>query len=179
MIIALAGRRIDAVDATQVRFPLSRSATVRDRIRATLMNREASALVGSAACGADLLALDVATELGLRRRVVLPFSPQRFRETSVVDRPGDWGVLFDALIHNVTQSGDLAVLGDKEGDDVYAAVNEAILDEAQKLSRSSGESGVLAVIVWDGGSRGAGDLTEAFAISARARGIEVAEVLTV
>jgi hypothetical protein len=46
------------------------------------IERDATALVCSGACGADLLALDVAGALGLRRRLVLPFEPDRFHQNS-------------------------------------------------------------------------------------------------
>ena len=49
-------------------------------------------LIRSAACGADLLALDIAGEFGVERHVVLPFAVQAFRASSVTDRPGEWGI---------------------------------------------------------------------------------------
>jgi hypothetical protein len=177
-VAALAGRRIDAVDAASARFPLADTEAVRGRLQALLRTEQSRTLVCSAACGADLIALDVAAALGLRRRVVLPFAPERFRETSVTDRPGDWGPLFDRIIGEVRAKADLVVLGLDEGDDAtYAAANEAILNEAQALA--GGEpSEVVAIIVWEGCSRGEGDLTEGFATLARARGHPVREALT-
>jgi hypothetical protein len=56
-------------------------------------------VVASAACGSDLIALDVAGELGLERRVILPFEPNRFAETSVEDRPGEWRTLYGVKRH--------------------------------------------------------------------------------
>jgi hypothetical protein len=178
-VAALAGRRIDAADADTARFPLANTAAVRGRLQTLLRAEQSRALVCSAACGADLIALDVAGALGLRRRVVLPFAPERFRETSVTDRPGDWGPPFDRIIGELRAEGDLVVLGLDQGDDgAYAAANEAILNEAQALA--GGEpSQVVAIIVWEGGSRGEGDLTEGFATLARARGHPVREVLTI
>ena len=107
-----------------------------------------------------------------------PFAPERFRETSVTDRPGDWGPLFDRIIGEVRADGDVVVLGLDEGDDAtYAAANEAILNEAEALA--GGElAQVVAIIVWEGRSRGEGDLTEAFANLARARRHPVRVVLT-
>ncbi len=48
----------------------------------------------------------------LRRRVYpilirLTNSQQILRETSVVDRPGDWGLLYDRVIEAVHRVGDL------------------------------------------------------------------------
>jgi hypothetical protein len=178
-VAALAGRRIDAADAATSRFPLANTKLVRGRLQALLRAEQSDTLVCSAACGADLIALDVAGALGLRRRVVLPFAPERFRATSVTDRPGDWGPLFDRIIGAVRAKGDVVVLGLDEGDDAtYAAANEAILNEA--AAPAGGEPAeVVAVIVWEGHSRGEGDLTEAFATLARARGHPVRAVLTV
>jgi hypothetical protein len=177
-VAALAGRRIDAADAASARFPLANTEVVRARLQALLRAEQSRALICSAACGADLIALDVAGALGLRRRIVLPFAPERFRETSVTDRPGDWGLPFDRIIEEVGAEGDLVVLGLDQGDDgAYAAANEAILNEAQALAGGA-PSEVVAIIVWEGRSRGEGDLTEGFATLARARGHPVREVLT-
>jgi hypothetical protein len=155
-----------------------------------LEDRQATALVCSAACGADLVALDAAGALGLRRRVVLPFGRERFRETSVVDRPGEWGPLYDRVIETVTRAGDLIVLaGAGEGGAAYAAANEQILEEALRLAGVGGPARdckaapvppekALAVIVWEGQSRGNDDATQQFATSARRRGLAVEQVLT-
>ena len=97
-VMALAGRRIDAPETDPPRFPLKNVPMVRERLAALLAAEHAEALVCSAACGADLIALEEAERLGLRRRIVLPFPAKRFRETSVTDRPGEWGPLFDRLI---------------------------------------------------------------------------------
>ena len=72
-VVALAGRRIDAEPTDEPKFPFERVGAVRDAITAKLMSEQARALVCSAACGADLLALDAAEELELRTRVILPF----------------------------------------------------------------------------------------------------------
>ena len=178
-VAALAGRRIDAADAATARFPLANTELVRGRLQALLRAEQSDALVCSAACGADLIALDVAGALGLRRRVVLPFAPERFRETSVTDRPGDWGPLFDRIIGEVRAKGDLVVLGLDEGDDAtYAAANEAILNEAETLA--GGEpSQVVAIIVWEGALARRGRSDRGFATLARARGHPVREVLTI
>src|SRR5438067_9574049 len=100
MIVALSGRRIDAANADTPRFPLKNVALVRERI-AALLQENVTAFVSSGACGGDLLALDQAGALGIRRRLVLPFSAARFRATSVVDRPGDWGPVYDEVVRAV------------------------------------------------------------------------------
>ena len=185
MIITLAGRRIDAPNAPIARFPLEQSPIVHRQIQTLLREMQATVLVSSAACGADLLALDAAGQLGIRRRIVLSFEPEHFRSSSVTDRPGDWGQLYDRIITEVEAAGDLVLLHEATEDEAtYMRANQAILDEAQKLARETAveantEVGdVLAVLVWEGSSRGAGDITGAFREEARARAIPTAEILT-
>src|SRR6185295_18726756 len=177
MVIALAGRRPDAPGAPP-RFPPANIALVAERLRRLFRLEGATAVVSSAACGADLIALREAGTLKARLRVVLPFGRQEFRALSVTDRPGDWGDTFDRIIDEVSQAGALSMLSGRPNDDAaYAAANVAILDAAQALGRQTGQE-VCAVVVWEGKSRGEGDLTEAFAQAARERGWRILEVLT-
>ena len=177
MIIALSGRRVDALQAEPPRFPLQNVDRVKDEVRRLLQDKQATALVSSAACGADLIALSEAGSLGLRRKVVLPFERARFRETSVVDRPGDWGALYDQVIDEVEGKGDLLVLGKSESDDPYGATNKVILDEAIALAGQTQEK-VGVLLIWEGASRGKEDFTESFGTEARKSGLNVFEVLT-
>ncbi len=178
-VVALAGRRIDAMGASP-RFAESRIAIVRIRIRSMLVSQRARALVCSAACGADLLALEAAGEIGLRRRVVLPFDAERFRETSVIDRGGDWGGRFKRIIDAVEATDDLIVLDAEAGDEeAYASASLAILNEAESLAAASDPPDKLvAAIVWEGAARGEDDLTGYFATQARGRGFELIEIST-
>ena len=186
MIIALAGRRIDAADAQMPRFPRAMVDEVRQQLRNLFVQHRTTALVCSGACGADLLALDVAGELGLQRRMVLPFARERFRSTSVTDRadPDWWGFLFDRVADDL-EPKDLVVLHRRdEESEAYLATNEAILDEASKLARELNEAGasgtgadnILAALVWNEAPRHDQDVTAAFEKSARQRGINVTQI---
>ena len=177
-VIALAGRRIDAPHADPPRFPSDSIALVRERIAQSLASERAVALVCSAACGADLLALKEAERLGIRRRIILPFAPERFRDTSVTDRPGDWGSLFDHLVEQARISGDLVVLHAGEGDEAYAAANKAIIREALALAEIDGPHQRLAVVVWEGAARSDNDATDGFRTLAVQAGFEVRTLLT-
>lgn len=176
-VAALAGRRVDAPGA-RPRFPSANLLLVRGSIQRELERLGVRALVCSAACGADLLALAVAEDLGIRRRVVLPSAPASFRRTSVADRPGDWGALFDRIITDLGAHGDLVTLDDA-GDEAqqYFRTNTTILDEAQRIANET-RAEAVALTVWDGQSRGEPDVTDAFAREARTRGLRVIEVST-
>lgn len=186
MIVALAGRRIDASDAETPRFPLANVPLVRERIRDALIELGATALVCSAAAGADLLALEAAESLGLRRLIVLPYGREQFLDDAVRDRPGDWERSFhrayadargQGALHSLRFAGSLY--------DVLVHATGTILDDAQALAaaeaqhrRHAGSGQVTAVVVWDGSRRDADDMTAIFAEEARRRGIPVHEILT-
>jgi hypothetical protein len=176
-VVAAAGRRVDPADAKEARFPSAAIPRTLRRISDALVVRGSTTLVTSAACGADLLALTAAADLNVRRRVVLPFASQRFKATSVTDRPGDWGAVFDRAIADLQMSGDLLILDENADDAGYAAVGEAILDEAERIAREEG-SDLVALVVWDGRPRPGVDLTGRFLDSARRRGFKIDEVLT-
>lgn len=174
-VVALAGTRIDASNSTESRFPPENVPLVRNRLLNLFREHQVETLVCSAACGADLLALDVAEELGMRSRIVLPFDAETFRKTSVIDRPGNWGEFFDRLYKEIEKRGQVVVLNEQTDPyEAYLLTNERILADAE----SFGGDGVLVVIVWDGALRNSRDITAEFAAAGRARGFKVIEVMT-
>lgn len=186
MIVALAGRRVDATDAQESRFPQANVPLVRERIRQVFVDLDASGVVCSAAAGADLVALEVAASLGLRRHAVLPFARDRFRAHSVEDRPGDWGARFQRVCSELRGVSGMRVLRQRGTlHESAQQANRAILDDALELAKTEvrsglrrGSEGVTAVVVWDGMSRGSDDLTADFAAEARRRGLRVVEIST-
>ena len=162
----------------KARFPLENVEQVRSRVRALLKENDATALVSSAACGADLIGLAEAGRFGLKRKVILPFDRVSFRATSVDDRPGEWGALYDQIIDAVEAAGDLITLRSDSDDAAYSAASRAILDRAVAMGRASEET-ATAVLIWDGTSRGDHDMTEEFGTEARRRGLAVVEILTI
>lgn len=177
-MIALAGRRIDAPGATPARFPDTNVTLVEARVRDMFQRLGGTTIVSSAACGADLVALQEAGRLAMRRRVVLAADRDRFRKTSVEDRPGDWAATYDRVMDEVAARGDLVVMQSQPpGDAGYAAANRRILDEAIALGRTSGEP-VAAAVIWEGKARETADWTEDFRNAAKDRGLDVLEIST-
>ena len=189
-IVAFAGRRIDATDAETPRFPLTQVDVVQKKIEELFHRDNVKTLICSAACGADLTALRVAQNLGIGYRIVLPFAPERFRVTSVMNRPctqeWNWGELFDQVIGIAQGKGELVIVETGENRQAaYQAVNQAILNEALQQGRIQSATvspqeirEVQAVIAWDGHVRGPRDLTSHFADEARSRGLVVKKILT-
>ena len=97
----------------------------------------------------------------------------------MTDRAGDWGPVFDGVIADVRSKNELVTLSGGQADDTaYAAANVRILDEAVWLGAAQ-HAEVLAMLVWEGASRGDDDLTAAFGREAGRRGLRVIEISTI
>ena len=187
MIVALAGRRIDAPDAKSKRFPPEFADSVKQRLKDCFISVNAVELVCSAACGSDLLAIQAAEESGIDRKVILPFDHDLFRATSVVDRPGDWGRYYDQVIAQLKGSDKLIELVYPPDDpEVYLKTNIYILDQAKELAvklmpennRAIEDSNnVLALIVWEGKPKDSDDTTYHFMQEAKKRKFQIREII--
>lgn len=172
-VIVEAGRRVDAPDAETARFPPSNVDQVRQRIQQLFTREKPVAFVSSAACGADLLALEAAGSMHVPRYVLLPSPPEQFRKSSVTDRPGDWGTLYD----NVLKTAKIEVLTLPDGQEGYLQTNLKLLDRAEALAREH-HTTTTALVVWNEQSRGPDDVTAHFLEQAKLRKIPVLQVST-
>lgn len=186
MIAALAGRRPDNIDAARTQFPIENAMLVRERLRAMMIKHKLKVLVCSAACGADLLALDVAGDLEIKRWVILPFAPDDFRNISVVDRPGHWGLLYDRIIKEVDEAGRLVVLDEIPGNEAaFATTNEEILRSTERIAEGRGDdvsmpikNAAMVIAVWEKQPRKTGDATLELIRKASVRGFQCVQVST-
>lgn len=173
-VIIEAGRRVDAPDAQAPRFPPSNVSQVSRRIRKLLGKQNPQAVVCSAACGADLLLLQAAREMHIEQVVLLPSEPEAFRKSSVTDRPGNWGELYDQVL----KTARVEILKLPEGQEGYLEINFKLLDRGQQLARENGVP-VEALVIWNGVSRGPDDVTAHFLDEAKSRKMMVLEISTV
>jgi hypothetical protein len=97
-VLVFTGHMVDRPERPTPRFPIESEAMVRDAIRARMTTRQPVAAYGSAACGADILCLELARELGAETHIVLPFPPAEFRCASVDFAAGHWGDRFERAI---------------------------------------------------------------------------------
>ena len=175
-VAALAGRRIDRPDAEPKRFPVSSIDSVKQQLEKILLEEKIELLVCAAASGADLLALELALKLNIDFRIVLPFAPDRFRLTSVVDSSAEWGVTFDRVLTKAESTGNLVILDEALADeDAYKHATRAILTEA---NAAAAPDRAVAIIVWEGKPRGPDDFTLQFRNLAIEAGMRERVVLT-
>lgn len=175
-VAVLAGRRIDAPASGTKRFPLERITDVNRLIEEVFVFEGVTALVSSAACGADLIALELARARNLKTRIILPFDVETFKKISVTDRPGNWEESYYDAIGYAQESDDLVVLGvPVEGASAFSITNQNLIAEAALVA---GDSKPLAITVWDGASRGKDDATSEFRKLATEGGFDLVNVST-
>ncbi len=108
-VLVYTGNMIDAPGRAAPRFPPALEPAVREALRARIAAIRPVAAYGSAACGADLLCLELVREMGGETHVVLPFPAADFRRASVDFAGGDWGGRFEralAAADSVTVTSD-------------------------------------------------------------------------
>jgi tetratricopeptide (TPR) repeat protein len=101
-VLVYTGHMIDRPDRASPRFPPSLEPAVREALRERIGAMRPAAAYGSAACGADLLCLELVREAGGETHVVLPFPVADFRRESVAFAGGDWARRLDAALAAAT-----------------------------------------------------------------------------
>ena len=116
-VLAFAGHMIDAPDRLAPRFPAALEPAVTDALRNHLRELHAPIVYASAACGADLIAIEQASALGAEVNIVLPFDRDDFVRTSVSNGGPGWIERFDDALRKATRV--IAATEEKHlGDDV-------------------------------------------------------------
>jgi hypothetical protein len=97
-VLAFAGHMIDAPDRSTPRFPTVLAPVVAAAIRERLARTHSPVVYTSAACGADLIFVEAALDIGAEVNIVLPFDREDFVRTSVASGGDGWTARFhDAL----------------------------------------------------------------------------------
>lgn len=174
-VAALAGRRIDAPDAEKIRFPLDSIDRVSSELAKLFEQQGIGKLVCSAACGADLLALTIARSMAIECQIILPFEASRFKATSVVDRPGNWGQLFDQVVLNTPKENLIVLDSAAEPDEAYEAATQEIIFRA---IAAANPRKAIAIAVWEGSSRADADATASFLHHAQLAGMTTRTIKT-
>lgn len=140
MILLYAGRR-PGTDA----FPDANVGRVCERIGEVVETINPSAVVGSAAAGADLLVLKNAVCRSIPAHVLVAGDREAFRAGSVADKGGSWVRCYDALLGHpgvTLQQVPLTATPDES----YRAVTNALGAQAERVAAGHGEEiAVLAV----------------------------------
>jgi hypothetical protein len=115
VVTAFAGHMVDAPYRSAPRFPAALEPAVAAAIRDRLARMHRPIVYTSAACGADLIAIEAALDLGAEVNVLLPFNRDDFVRTSVAVGGAGWTQRFDAALARATRviaATDESHLGD-------------------------------------------------------------------
>ncbi|HEY2968299.1 MAG TPA: adenylate/guanylate cyclase domain-containing protein [Casimicrobiaceae bacterium] len=102
-VLAFAGHMIDAPDRSRPRFPAALAPAVAAAIRERLSRLHLPVVYTSAACGADLIFVEAALDIGAEVNVVLPFDREDFIRTSVAPGGDGWAARFDHALSRATR----------------------------------------------------------------------------
>ena len=153
-VVAFAGHMIDAPDRSTPRFPRALVPAVQSAMREYLARLHAPIVYASAACGADLMFIEGALEIGAEVNIVLPFSREDFVQTSVAFGGEGWVDRFDAAL---ARAARVIMATDERylGDDVLFEHAALLLEGFAILRAAQLETSPALYCVIDAGSSGA------------------------
>lgn len=150
LALMFTGHMIDLPGRTEPRFPQHAEPAAWVAIRTAIeraRGRTKGRIVGiaSGARGGDLLFHEGCRLFGIERRMVLPFPPGTFIETSVAGIPnGGWETKF-ADNWDSLSSGEREVVANEKTDRGYALCNQRMIALAKELSNA-----YEVIALWDG-----------------------------
>jgi hypothetical protein len=147
-IVVFTGHMIDHPDRAFPRFPHSLEGAVRDAMRERLAAIAPLAVYSSAACGADILCLELARERGGETHVVLPFPPEEFRDASIDFAGGEWASRFDRVL---AHADSVTITSDHRARDSAATFEYAslVMTGMSRLRSEMLDTSVRGLAVWD------------------------------
>ena len=153
-VLVFTGHMIDAPGRDEPRFPPHMAEEVRRRIRSKIESLRPAAAYGSAACGADILCLEVVRELGGELHIVLPFPAEQFRSESVeFCKQGDWGERFQRLLDDASE---VMVISEKPppcGASTFEYAN-LVMTGLARLRSQVLDTKLHGIAIWDGSIAG-------------------------
>jgi tetratricopeptide (TPR) repeat protein len=144
-----AGHMIDASDRAVPRFPNAAIPGVEERIRNWLTANSVRFSYSSAACGGDILFLEIALSLGVETHILLPFARDYFIRTSVLPGGEEWLERFEKVMES---AASLTVLNESMPDyhpSSYDFTNQMI--SARAAARAAVyDLPLLGLALWNG-----------------------------
>jgi hypothetical protein len=150
IVVIFAGHMIDKPGRENPRFPAEIEASVRSEIKAKLDTHNAGFGYSSAACGSDILFLELMLERGAEIQVILPFEEVDFLRTSVDLVPGaGW----ESRFHHVLERAAKIIVVDEATDSSnYSSYEYAnlMIEGLGQLRANTLDTDLKPLFVWDG-----------------------------
>jgi tetratricopeptide (TPR) repeat protein len=144
-----AGHMVDAADRPVPRFPATAIPSAEERIRNWLTANAIRFSYSSAACGGDILFLEIAQSLDIETHILLPFARDYFITTSVEHGGKEWVQRFERVM---VKAASVTVLNEDVPDyhpSSYDFTNQMI--GAQAAARAASlDSPLRGLALWNG-----------------------------
>jgi class 3 adenylate cyclase len=153
-VLVFTGHMIDAPGRAAPRFPPHMAEEVRSRIRSKIERLRPAAAYGSAACGADILCLEVVKEFGGELHIVLPFPAEQFRSESVeFCVQSGWGERFQRLLDDASE---VMVISEKPPPSCASTFEYAnlVMTGLARLRSQVLDTELHGLAIWDGSIAG-------------------------
>lgn len=174
-VLVYSGHMLDHPSRSTVRFPAALEGAVRHALRERLQRLRPLAAYGSAACGSDLLFLELVQQLGGETHIVLPFPPEEFRSVSVDFAGADWPRRFQRAI---AAADSVTITSDHRARDSTSPFEYAnlVFTGMGRLRAQVLQTSLCALAVLDAGAAGASGGTAAIAALWREHGMSYEQV---
>jgi class 3 adenylate cyclase len=147
-IVACSGHLIDNPGKRR-RFPPEAEEIVRRKIDERLDKLGSNCGYSSAGCGTDLIFLEALQDRGGETHIFLPFSKEKFIQTSVHREGTDWTNRFEKALDHATSVHYVTSEGYYGDDTLFSFCNDVMLGFAAMRGRGLNEDPNL-LLFWDG-----------------------------
>lgn len=156
VVIAFTGHMIDKPDRCLPRFPASLESEVSTAIRQRLDSYTGIIAYSSAACGADILFLEIIQSRNFETHVVIPFRLSDFIETSIRFAGEVWLDRFNQVIRNATTVSYATNEGYLGDDLLFEYANSLIQGKALLKAENLESRAVMLAVAESTGNRAMG-----------------------
>ena len=148
-VCVFSGHMLDREGRQTPRFQAADIKRVQSEISQFFDSNQIGITYSSAACGSDILFLEEANRRGVESIIVLPFSPENFRKSSVSFAGPDWERRFENVLASANKVINLDDDASAPGAIAFTYTNR-YLDGAAMLRARALETETCCLAVWDG-----------------------------
>jgi class 3 adenylate cyclase/tetratricopeptide (TPR) repeat protein len=174
-VCVFSGHMLDKADQETPRFQLEDIERIQSEIRNFFDSTSIGVTYSSAACGSDILFLEEAARRGIESIIILPFSPEDFKKSSVSFAGQDWEMRFDKVLKSASNVINLDDDPTAPGSIAFTYTNR-YLDGLSLLRARILETETCCLTVWDSSKSQIGGGTSEIASHWEARSTDLSVI---
>jgi class 3 adenylate cyclase/tetratricopeptide (TPR) repeat protein len=174
-VCVFSGHMLDRAERETPQFQLADIKRVQSEIRYFFDSTLVGVAYSSAACGSDILFLEEALSRGIESIIVLPFSPEDFKKSSVSFAGRDWEMRFDKALNSASHVINLDDDPAAPGSIAFTYTNR-YLDGVAHLRARALETETCCLAVWNRSGKRKGGGTSEIASHWEAKGADLSVI---